>query len=103
MRIRIQKRAEVTGGLPACEAGSYTSGTAQAAGFSIPIEYSAEGELARPLQVGEGLIMLRDTRNGVKCPGVFQTSPIIEITRDSFMTKNSVYDYEYLTSEPESV
>jgi hypothetical protein len=48
-------------------------------------------------------LMMREIRNGVVCPGLFQTSPIVDLNQDTFMTRNSVYDYEVLTSEPESV
>jgi hypothetical protein len=103
MRIKIKKRAEVTGGMPACEFGSYVSGQTQAEGFSIPIEYTAEGELMRPMRVGESLLMMRDLRNGVPAVGIFQTSPVIEITQETFMTNNSVYDYEVLTPAEKAV
>lgn len=97
MRIRIQKRAEVTGGLPAVSV--HTPGTVQQEGYSLPIDYTIEGRLVYPITVGLPVHVERDTRNGVPCMGEFITSLVVEVTDKSFRTKNSVYDYYYLTPE----
>lgn len=103
MRIRIQKRAEVTGGLPAIPMEEHVPGQIQNETFSLPIDYTVEGEAEKLPQVGESFWMMRDTRNGVKAIGEFTTSPVTEVTETTFRTKNSVYDFKVLTTEPESV
>jgi len=96
MRIRISKRAEVTGGLPARDMADHIPGQVQPAGFSIPVDYTIEGELLRPITVNKCVMIARDTRNGVKMPGEFATSLVVELTDKTFRTRNSVYDFEFL-------
>lgn len=103
MRIRVQKRAEVTGGLPARDAQDHIPGQAQPETFSLPIDYTAEGELLHGIRVGEPVIIARDYRNGIKATGMMQTSPVTEVTENTFKTKNSVYDYFLLTPDATSV
>lgn len=103
MRVRISKRAEVTGGLPAIPFDQYNTVTGTPDGFSIPVDYWIEGELISPITVGRTVNVMRDTRNGVQCLGMFQTSPVVEVTEHSFRTENSVYDYLYLTPEENEV
>lgn len=103
MRIKISKRAEVTGGFPAADKDKYIPGSDGIEGFSLPVDYWLTGRLLGDIAVGQPVVVYRDTRNGVKADGIFQSSPVVEVTRDSFMTKNSVYDYEYLTEAPEAV
>lgn len=103
MRIRIQKRAAVTGGLPARDMADHVPGHAQPETFSLPIDYTAEGEAPNLPTVGQCFFMMRDIRNGVKCFGMLKTTPLIEVTETTFRTKNSVYDYKVLTSELETV
>jgi hypothetical protein len=102
-RIRIQKLGEVVGALPAASKEEYVPGTHGVTGKSIPIEYTLEGTLVNPLTVGESVIVLRETRNGVAATGLFQSSPVTLITNTSFYTANSVYDYSYLTPDKDVV
>jgi len=103
MRIKITKRAEVVGGLPAADKNAYIAGSGGVEGCSIPVDYWITGNLIGVIQVGNPVNVARDSRNGVKCEGWFQTSPVIEVTRETFLTQNSVYDYEMLTTEEKPV
>ena len=103
MRIRIQKRAAVTGGLPARDMADHIPGQSQPETFSLPIDYTVEGEAKMLPKVGIPFAMLRDTRNGVKAIGEFMTTVVTEVTDTSFRTQNSVYDYQVLTTETDSV
>jgi hypothetical protein len=96
VKIRIQKRAEVTGGLPARDMADHIPGRVQPEGFSIPIDYTIEGDLTETITVGKSVKVIRETRNGVKALGIFHTSPVTEVTDRTFRTLNSVYDFEYL-------
>lgn len=96
MRIRIVKRSVAPGGLPAREFADHVPGHIQPAGFSLPVEYTIEGELLQPIVKGEGVRVNRDTRNGVKMPGEFTTSEVTELTLTTFRTKNSVYNFELI-------
>lgn len=100
MRIRIHKRAEVSGGAPARDRYDHVDGHAQPEGFSLPLDYEIEGVLLGALTVGKPVSVLRDNRNGVKALGAFQTSPVTEVTDKTFRTRNSVYDYQYLNDNP---
>ena len=96
--IQIQKIAAVVGGLAPMEKDKYVPGTANniSENKSLPIEYSIEGELMSPIEVGKGVIVFRTKRNGVAATGYFQTSKITEVTENTFKTQNSVYTYNYL-------
>lgn len=96
MRIRIQKRAEVSGGAPARLKDDHIDGHAQPEGFSLPLDYEIEGDLIGAIAVGSPVRVNRDTRNGVKTTGVFVTSTVTEVTDTTFRTRNSVYDYKLL-------
>ena len=96
MRIRIQKRAEVSGGAPARPKIDHIDGQEQPVGFSLPLDYEIEGELIGSIVVGSPVAVARDTRNGVKMPGQFITSTVTEVTETSFHTRNSVYNYKFL-------
>lgn len=65
---------------------------------SPPIEYFIQGIPSSSLEIGKTFLVARTSRNGVPKPGVFLTSPIVEIyKKDSltfFTTKNSVYRME---------
>jgi hypothetical protein len=93
MRIRIQKRAEVSSGLPANPREAHVDGQTQNENFSLPIDYWVEGELLQGITVGESVVIARETRNGVVAMGMMTTSPVVEVRATSFSTKNSVYDY----------
>lgn len=96
MRIRISKRLAVQGGLPPRDFEDHIPGHVQPAGFSLPIDYTIEGELVGSITVGEPVVVNRDTRNGVKSEGRFQTSTVTQVTKHTFQTQNSVYDFEIL-------
>ena len=102
MRIRITKRAAVTGGLPPRDMDDHIPGQAQPQTFSLPIEYWAEGEAELP-KVGQCFTMLREIRNGIMVPGILQTTTLTEVTDKTFNTKNSVYEYEVLTTGEQTV
>lgn len=103
MRIKITKRAEVTGGFPAASNDEYVPGSGGVEGKSIPVDYWLTGTLIGNIVVGQGVNVARDSRNGVKCDGWFQSSPVTEVTDKTFRTANSVYDYECLTPEDNTV
>lgn len=65
-------------------------------GVSLPIEYELEGDLVMPITVGQSVNVNRHSRNGVKCPGWFQTSTVVELKGNTFTTRNSLYQVEYL-------
>jgi hypothetical protein len=97
MRVKITKRAEVAGGAPAREMADHIPGKVQPAKFSLPVDYVIEGVLQGQVTIGESVIVQRDTRNGVKMPGIFQTSPVTSWDGKTFHTRNSVYDFEVLS------
>lgn len=103
MKLRIQKRAEAAGGLPSATNDEYVPGSNGVENKSIPIDYWLTGELMYPLIVGRPVEVLRDSRNGVACPGIFMTSPVVEVTPTTFQTQNSIYDYLVLTNSENEV
>jgi hypothetical protein len=103
MKVRIQKRAEAAGGMPAATKEEYVPGTGGIEDKSIPIDYWITGEMPNPIIVGKPVMVIRDTRNGVKCLGLFQTSPVTDVTLTTFKTQNSVYDYFLLTNSEEEL
>lgn len=96
--IQIQKIAAVEGGLDPMEKDQYVPGTANniLENKSLPIEYSIEGELLYPMEIGKDVFVLRTKRNGVAATGYFQTSKLTEVSENTFKTQNSVYSYKYL-------
>jgi len=96
--IQIRKIAAVVGGLAPMEKDKYVPGTANniSENKSLPIEYSIEGELLSPIEVGKIVFVFRTKRNGVAATGYFQTSKITEVTENTFKTQNSVYAYNFL-------
>lgn len=96
MRIRVSKVDEVSTGLPANPRGAHVDGQVQNENFSLPLEYTVEGNLIGKIEVGKGVNIDRDTRNGVKMTGLFSTSIVTEITPTQFKTRNSVYNYTML-------
>lgn len=63
---------------------------------SVPIEYTVEGTLIYPIEVGKRCMMTREKRNGVVVNGLFSTSPVTEINGNTFSTMNSKYIIEEL-------
>jgi len=96
MRIRIEKIAEAQGGLPANDRQLHIDGQEQDGNVSLPLEYTIEGNLIGEMEIGEPVIVARDTRNGVKVSGMFTTSPVQEINGRTFKTRNSVYHFKFL-------
>ena len=96
--IQIQKIAAFDGGLVPMEKDKYVPVTANniLENKSLPIDYSIEGKLIYPMELGKGVLVLRTKRNGVAATGYFQTSKITEVTENTFKTQNSVYAYNYL-------
>jgi hypothetical protein len=96
--IQIKKIAAVGGGLAPMEKDKYVPGTANniSENKSLPIEYSIEGNLLHPLEVGNVVFVARTKRNGIAANGYFQTSKITEVTDNTFKTQNSIYAYNFL-------
>ena len=96
--IQIQKIAAVGGGLAPMEKDKYVPGTANniSENKSLPVEYSIEGKLLHPLEVGNVVFVARTKRNGESVDGFFQTSKLTEVTDNTFKTQNSVYAYKYI-------
>jgi len=68
--------------------------------FSLPLDYTVEGELTIPIKVGGTIFMKRTKRNGVKAEGVFMSSVITDVKTfkgtSVVTTRNSVYLVEDL-------
>ena len=96
MRIRIEKVAESGTGLPANARLNHIDGQEQNPNFSLPLEYTIEGDLIGSIAVGKPVVVDRDTRNGVKITGLFATSAVQEVSHNTFKTRNSVYNYKFL-------
>ena len=95
MRIKIHKQKEVVGGFPARSMDDHVAGIGDHGdNKSLPIDYSIEGELVDRIIIGKPVLVLRDMRNGVSASGIFQTSVVTKVTKKTFHTRNSVYDYE---------
>ena len=63
---------------------------------SLPVDYTMVGMLLTGITIGECVRLLRLNRNGVAALGVFQSTPVMRLTGDGFVTANSVYRMEYL-------
>lgn len=67
---------------------------------SPPVDYWVAGDIIGEVTVGEPLKMYRHIRNDVKVEGIFYTSPVRELIKNSekeligFSTANSVYRVE---------
>jgi len=96
MRIHIEKISAVKTGLPANPRHLHVDGEEQDENYSLPLEYTIEGELVGEILEGEPVVVVRDIRNGVKALGMFNTSPVTKVTKNRFHTQNSVYNYKFL-------
>lgn len=65
--------------------GSYLNAT------SLPVDYVLTGFLLEPIQLGKSVRVLRISRNGIPALGVFESTNVVLITEDGFITRNSVY------------
>lgn len=63
---------------------------------SVPINYEIEGYLIDPMLLGNVVRVHRFRRNNVAAEGLFETTPVTELTNSTFKTANSIYKYEYL-------
>ena len=61
---------------------------------SLPVDYELVGFLLSSVRVGCAVQILRLERNGVREPGVFESTPVVTVHRDGFQTRNSVYRLE---------
>lgn len=99
MRIKVTKKLEVQGGLPARDMLDHVPGKRQPNGFSIPLEYCVEGDADDLPTVGNPFIMHRRIRNGIEEEGKFSTSIVTNVTKNHFTTQNSVYNYEVISHQ----
>ena len=58
---------------------------------SLPLDYEVTGILQESITVGQPIRMFRETRNGVQCLGIFQSSTVTKMEGDKVWTLNSVY------------
>jgi hypothetical protein len=63
---------------------------------SFPVEYTITGLLLLDVQVGTGLHVSRDSRNGEQCSGLMQTSPVTKLEPGRIFTNNSIYEIEII-------
>lgn len=68
---------------------------------SLPVEYTLTGQLITEPVVGLSLLVNRDSRNNVPVQGIFQSSKIKKITKESEIkikleTENSIYYLEVI-------
>ena len=63
---------------------------------SLPVDYTAHGELLEPITVGKTVRINRTHRNNVEIPGYLETSPVVSLIVNGFITRNSIYAVEYL-------
>jgi 23S rRNA maturation-related 3'-5' exoribonuclease YhaM len=96
MRIRIEKIAESETGAPANPRQNHVDGQEQEPGYSLPLEYTIEGDLIGTITVGKPVVVDRDTRNGIKAPGLFTTTAVQVAHDGTFKTRNSVYNFQFL-------
>lgn len=76
-------------------------------GYSVPVQYWVTGRLIQDMAFDHGVMILRDTRNGVEVDGIMRTSPIVRMTKKTdkileLETENSVYLIEELEDQNES-
>lgn len=96
--IKIVKLASVVGGMPAIEFENHVAGTMKNVeeDKSLPIQYSIEGTLLQEILVGKSVWVARTKRNDISSNGLFQTSKVTEVTKNTFKTQNSIYLYKYI-------
>ena len=100
--VRLSKIASTPNGLPAASLDEYSPGSGGVPGKSMPIEYTVEGYIEWPIQVGTFLEMNRRKRNGVEVEGYFRTSIVRGVGPAHIETDNSVYRLEVLPDPYES-
>jgi hypothetical protein len=87
--------------VPTANKEDYVCGREQDTEVSPFIDYYVIGTLERPIEVGKGIRMLREDRNGVKAFGMFTSSVVKAVkggnsagTKWIVETDNSVYRVE---------
>ncbi len=96
MQVRLTKLKEAqeaefkSGTYPYFKDGDSNSGV------SLPVDYCLEGDMPESPVVGKGLVVNRQTRNGIPSLGLFWSSPVVEVLENGFRTGNSIYTLEYL-------
>ncbi len=60
-------------------------------GHVLPVDYTVEGLLAKPIEIGSPIVLLRMVRNGIVRPGIFTSTEVREIR---LVTRNSFYRIE---------
>lgn len=56
-----------------------------------------EGHILSDIIVGNSVSIFKTNKNGLEEYGYFYTSAVMEITKDGFLTQNSVYKVEKLS------
>lgn len=100
MHVKVTKLRESTA--PLVRSGTWdTYRLGEVNEVSLPVDYEIEGQLIAPIAVGAAIEVLRTVRNGVQCPGVFRSSPVVRIDPEeghglviNATTLNSVYRLE---------
>jgi hypothetical protein len=95
-KVRLHKIGKVESGAPPIDKKNHIPGTIQDLNYSLPIEYTIEGDLLWPFEVNNNIHIVRTHRNGIESAGRFSSSKIKTITSDTITTENSIYKYEYL-------
>ena len=95
-KVRISKLGAVHDPeYPTPEKGNYKYGQYNPY-VSVPVDYTVEGTLMYPIEVGKTVLVDRTKRNGVEVNGLFRSSSVTKITKTGFHTLNSRYKVEYL-------
>lgn len=58
---------------------------------SLPVRYSLKGILLEGPQIGRPVKIYRLERNGIQVDGYYESTPVIRLTADGFVTQNSCY------------
>lgn len=96
-KIRIKKISQADDALClAADKTEHVPGSEGIPGKSLPVEYEIEGYLVRPIEVGRGIEVDRQKRNGIIAMGSFTTSPVKSIHDNLIRTGNSIYQIEFL-------
>jgi hypothetical protein len=97
--VRIIKRAQSSSPfVPAGEWGSYIPG-AWPQSTSLPVDYEIVGYLVDDIEVDKPVRLLRIARNGTEILGIYQSTPVLELRSDGYITRNSVYSVDVVESQ----
>lgn len=96
--VRITKLSESS--FPSVKAGEWSSYILGAGcrSTSLPVHYEIVGFLLEPIQEGQSVRVLRIARNGEEILGVYQSTTVIEVRTDGYVTRNSEYFLEVLSA-----